>query len=77
MPLEAPPPLPSAALPPLGLNVLMRLTLRSFEALPASYSTSAVRYSRMAAEYTAEVAPTRPPAVARCLRKRWIRPTGN
>lgn len=39
--------------------------------------TSAVRYSRMAAVYTAAVAPTRPLAVARPLSRRWIRPTGN
>ena len=56
---------------------VMRFTLRSLEALPASSSTSAVRYSRIAAVYTAEVAPMRPVEVALFLRKRWIRPTGN
>ena len=56
---------------------VMRFTRRSLEALPASSSTSAVRYSRMAAEYTAAVAPTRPLLVTRILRWRWIRPTGN
>lgn len=39
--------------------------------------TSAVKYSKMAALYTAAVAPTRPWLVVRCLRCRWIRPTGN
>lgn len=39
--------------------------------------TSAVRYSRMAAEYTAAVAPTRPWLVVRFFRCRWILPTGN
>lgn len=39
--------------------------------------TSAVRYSRMAALYTAAVAPTRPWLVVRFLRCLWIRPTGN
>merc|ERR1719263_2573203 len=56
---------------------VIRFTRRSLEALPASSSTSAVRYSRMAAEYTAAVAPTRPLLVTRILRWRWIRPTGN
>merc|ERR1719335_1162067 len=39
---------------------LMRFTLRSLEALPASSSTSAVRYSKIAARYTALVAPVTP-----------------
>merc|ERR1719174_3284087 len=56
---------------------VMRFILRSLHALPASSSTSAVRYSRMAAVYTAAVAPTRCDAVTRSLRKRWSRPTGN
>jgi hypothetical protein len=38
---------------------VIRFTLRSFVALPANSSTSAVRYSRMAAVYTAALAPTR------------------
>lgn len=38
---------------------VMRFTLRSLVALPANSSTSAVRYSRIAAEYTAALAPTR------------------
>lgn len=39
------------------LGVIL-LTLRSLLAFPASSSTSAVRYSRIAAVYTAAVAPT-------------------
>lgn len=39
--------------------------------------TSAVRYSRMAALYTAAVAPTLPWLVVRDLRCLWMRPTGN
>lgn len=39
--------------------------------------TSAVRYSRMAALYTAAVAPTRPWLVVLDFRCLWIRPTGN
>lgn len=39
--------------------------------------TSAVRYSRIAALYTAAVAPTRPWLVVLFLRCLWIRPTGN
>lgn len=46
----------------------MRLTLRSLLALPASSRTSAVRYSRIAAVYTAEVAPTRELELTRDLR---------
>ena len=41
------------------LGVIL-FTLRSLLALPASSNTSAVRYSKMAALYTALVAPTRP-----------------
>ena len=44
---------------------VIRFTFRSLEAFPASSSTSAVRYSRMAAVYTAAVAPTRPLDVTR------------
>ncbi|KAK8320550.1 hypothetical protein V6Z12_A12G044700 [Gossypium hirsutum] len=39
---------------------VIRLTFRSLLALPASFSTSAVKYSRIAAVYTAAVAPTLP-----------------
>lgn len=56
---------------------VIRFTFRSFEAFPASSRTSAVRYSRIAAEYTAADAPTRPFVVTRPFSKRWIRPTGN
>jgi hypothetical protein len=38
----------------------IRFTFKSLLALPASSNTSAVRYSKMAALYTAAVAPTRP-----------------
>lgn len=44
---------------------------------PASSRTSAVRYSRIALVYTAALAPIRTLCWVRCLRKRWIRPTGN
>jgi len=40
------------------LGVILR-TLKSLEAFPANSRTSAVRYSKIAAAYTAEVAPTR------------------
>lgn len=56
---------------------VIRFTFRSLLALPASSRTSAVRYSRMAAEYTAAVAPTRPLAAILVFSCRWIRPTGN
>jgi len=39
--------------------------------------TSAVKYSRIAALYTAAVAPTRPWLVVLDFRCLWIRPTGN
>lgn len=39
--------------------------------------TSAVKYSRMAALYTAAVAPTRPWLVVLDFRCLWMRPTGN
>lgn len=56
---------------------VIRLTLRSLDALPASSSTSAVRYSRIAALYTAAVAPTLPWLVVRVFKCLWMRPTGN
>lgn len=56
---------------------VIRFTLRSLEALPASSSTSAVRYSRIAALYTAAVAPTLPWLVVRVFKCLWMRPTGN
>lgn len=56
---------------------VMRLTFSSLLALPASSKTSAVSHSKIAAEYTAAVAPTLPWAATLDLRRRWIRPTGN
>ena len=56
---------------------VIRFTRRSREAFPASSSTSAQRYSQIAAMYTAEVAPTRPWRATRFFRCLWIRPTGN
>ena len=58
------------------LGVIL-FTLRSFDALPASSRTSAVRYSRMAALYTAEVAPTLLLALTLLFKNLWILPTGN
>merc|ERR1712078_953530 len=54
----------------------MRLFLLSRAALPASSSTSALRYSRTAARYTGAPAPTRV-AYLPCFRYRLMRPTGN
>ncbi len=56
---------------------VIRFTFKSLLAFPASSSTSAVKYSKIAAEYTAAVAPTLPLAAARDFKSRWIRPTGN
>jgi len=58
------------------LGVIL-LTLKSLEAFPASSSTSAVRYSRIAALYTAAVAPTLFLEETRFFKNLWIRPTGN
>mmetsp|Transcript_30745 Transcript_30745/g.60549 ORF Transcript_30745/g.60549 Transcript_30745/m.60549 type:complete len:240 (+) Transcript_30745:1179-1898(+) len=58
------------------LGVIL-FTLRSLEAFPANSRTSAVRYSRMAAAYTAAVAPTLLLAATLPFNRRWIRPTGN
>ncbi|CAM9458403.1 unnamed protein product [Scytosiphon promiscuus] len=55
---------------------MMRAFLLSRAALPASSSTSAVRYSRTAARYTGAPPPTRLENLP-FLRKRPIRPTGN
>ncbi|KAI4337352.1 hypothetical protein L6164_015780 [Bauhinia variegata] len=49
---------------------VIRFTFRSLLALPANSNTSAVRYSRIAAEYTAAVAPTLPLAVTLDFRRR-------
>lgn len=56
---------------------VMRFTLRSLLAFPANSSTSAVRYSNIAAVYTAAVAPTLPWEEALSFNRRWTRPTGN
>ena len=58
------------------LGVIL-LTLKSFEAFPASSSTSAVKYSRIADVYTAAVAPTLFFYGTRYFRYLWILPTGN
>lgn len=58
------------------LGVIL-FTLRSLDAFPASSKTSAVKYSRMAALYTAEVAPTLELAATLPLKNLWILPTGN
>lgn len=58
------------------LGVIL-FTFRSLLAFPASSRTSAVRYSRIEAKYTAAVAPTRPLAWTLCFSCLWIRPTGN
>ena len=58
------------------LGVIL-LTLRSLLALPANSKTSAVRYSRIAAAYTAEVAPTLLLAFTLLFKNLWILPTGN
>ena len=53
------------------------LTLKSFEAFPANSKTSAVKYSKIAAVYTAEVAPTLFLEATLCFKNLWILPTGN
>lgn len=56
---------------------VIRFTFRSLLAFPASSNTSAVRYSKIAAVYTAAVAPTRPFAATLDFSWRWTLPTGN
>ena len=56
---------------------LYRIYLLHIKGMKPTINTSAVRYSRMAALYTAAVAPTRPWLVVRVFKWRWIRPTGN
>lgn len=56
---------------------VIRFTFRSLLAFPASSNTSAVRYSKIAAVYTAAVAPTRPLAATLDFSCRWTLPTGN
>lgn len=58
------------------LGVIL-LTFKSLLALPASSKTSAVKYSRMAALYTAAVAPTLWCALTLFFKNLWILPTGN
>lgn len=56
---------------------VIRFTFKSFDAFPANSSTSAVRYSKIAALYTAAVAPTRPWLVVLFFKCLCILPTGN
>ncbi len=58
------------------LGVIL-LTLKSLEAFPANSKTSAVRYSKIAALYTAAVAPTLFFLGTRIFKYLWILPTGN
>ena len=58
------------------LGVIL-FTFKSLLAFPASSKTSAVRYSRMAAVYTADVAPTLLLALTLLFKNLWILPTGN
>lgn len=58
------------------LGVIL-FTLRSLLALPANSKTSAVRYSKIAAVYTADVAPTLLLALTLLFKNLWILPTGN
>jgi len=51
---------------------VIRLTLRSLLAFPASSKTSAVRQSKMAAEYIAAVAPTLTFVDTQDFNKWWI-----
>mmetsp|Transcript_57097 Transcript_57097/g.184902 ORF Transcript_57097/g.184902 Transcript_57097/m.184902 type:complete len:248 (-) Transcript_57097:108-851(-) len=55
---------------------VMRLHLDSLATLPASSSTSAVKYSMTAATYTPAVQPTRLLFRMYCFNIRWILPTG-
>lgn len=58
------------------LGVIL-LTFRSLLALPASSKISAVRYSKIAARYTAEVLPTLLCPWTLYFNNLWILPTGN
>ena len=58
------------------LGVIL-LTFNSLLALPANSSTSAVKYSRIAAVYTAAVTPTLFLALTCPFNILWILPTGN
>lgn len=56
---------------------LCHLGVDQLACTPCRNFTSAVRYSRIAALYTAAVAPTRPWLVVLDFRCLWMRPTGN
>lgn len=58
------------------LGVIL-LTLKSLDALPANSKTSAVKYSKIAAVYTAAVAPTLFLADTLPFKNLCILPTGN
>ena len=58
------------------LGVIL-LTFKSLLAFPASSNTSAVKYSNMAAAYTADVAPTLLFALTLLFKNLCILPTGN
>lgn len=58
------------------LGVIL-FTFKSLLALPANSSTSAVKYSRIAAVYTAAVAPTLLWELIKFFSNLWILPTGN
>ena len=51
--------------------------MKSFDAFPANSNTSAVKYSKIAAVYTAAVAPTLYLAPILVFKNLWILPTGN
>ena len=58
------------------LGVIL-LTFKSLEAFPANSRISAVKYSKIAAVYTAAVAPTLLWALINFFNSLWILPTGN
>lgn len=58
------------------LGVIL-FTFKSLLAFPANSNTSAVKYSKIAAAYTAEVAPTLLFALTLLFKNLWILPTGN
>ena len=58
------------------LGVIL-LTFKSLLALPANSKTSAVKYSKIAEEYTAAVAPILFCPLMKFFKNLWILPTGN